>query len=392
MIRRVGIIGGGAAGCFCAIEIKRRCPSMEVTVYEAGLHPMAKLAVTGGGRCNFTNTFEGISKLEEAYPRGANLMKRALKVFSNEDVVRWFAKEGIASITQDDGCIFPKSQDAMQIVRTLEKLMRSSGVKLVCGRRIGNIGELSEDIVVVTAGGTSSATLKSMLPEDVAVTDTVPSLFTFKVDDAPLRTLMGTVAPSASVSLAGTKFKANGALLITDWGTSGPATLKLSSYAAAYLAEHNYEAGLLVNWTGESESELRSWAAGTASACRQKMIFNTPPDGISSRLWKHLLMRSGLRENMRWSEIGSKGLNKLINNLISDQYRILGRARFKEEFVTCGGVDLSGIDLNSLESRNHPGLYFAGEVLDIDAITGGFNLQAAWSTAFCVAKAIAKFL
>lgn len=386
---KVSIIGAGAAGCFCAIELKRRRTDMDVTIYEAGPKPLAKVAVTGGGRCNLTNSFALISRLEEAYPRGGQVMKRALRAFSQQDTMEWFEREGVALLTQDDECVFPVSQDAMQIVRTLERLMRELGVKVVCNKKIAGISELNADCVVVTAGGNSKAALQRLLPTDIAITDTVPSLFTFKIADENLCALMGTVVENVALSLAGTTFRSHGTLLVTDWGVSGPATLKLSSYAARHLAGSGYRATLLVNWLDSTESEARQILDDCISGNGKKFVSNAHPEGMTERLWLHLLQRAGLRSDLRWQELGNKGLNRLVSTLTADSYQIVGRARFKEEFVTCGGVDLAGIDLNTLESKTHPGLFFAGEVLDIDAITGGFNLQAAWSTGYVVARTIA---
>lgn len=384
------IIGAGAAGCFCAIELKRRRPDMDVTIYEAGAKPLVKVAVTGGGRCNLTNSFARISRLAEAYPRGEQVMKRALRAFSQQDTMEWFEREGVALLTQDDECVFPVSQDAMQIVRTLERLMRELGVKLVCNKKITSLSELDADCIVVTAGGNSKAALQAMLPPDIGITDTVPSLFTFKIADESLRSLMGTVAENVALSLAGTAFRSHGTLLVTDWGVSGPATLKLSSYAARYLADSAYRATMLVNWLDRPESEARQLLDDCISGNGKKFVANAHPEGMTERLWQHLQQRAGLRGDLRWQELGSKGFNKLVSTLTADSYQITGRARFKEEFVTCGGVDLAGIDLNTLESKTHPGLFFAGEVLDIDAVTGGFNLQAAWSTGYVVACTIAS--
>lgn len=389
-MQKIAIIGAGAAGCFCAIEIKRRLPESVIVVYEAGPKPMAKLAITGGGRCNLTNSFSGISRLSEAYPRGEQVMKRALRAFSQQDTMKWFEKEGVALLTQEDECVFPVSQDAMQIVRTLERLMRETGVKVVCNHKVSSISELDADIVVVTAGGSSKASLQALLPQDIAIADPVPSLFTFKIADDGLKALMGTVVDDVTLSLAGTAFRSAGTLLLTDWGVSGPATLKLSSYAARHLAENGYRATLLVNWLNRSEEAVRRLLAEAGTANGKKFIANSHPSELTERLWQHLLLRAGLRSDLRWQELGSKGANKLVSVLTADEYAIVGRARFKEEFVTCGGVDLSGVDINTLESKAHPGLFFAGEVLDIDAITGGFNLQAAWSTAHAVARAIGK--
>lgn len=220
------------------------------------------------------------------------------------------------------------------------------------------------------------------------LTDTVPSLFTFRIGDASLRSLMGTVAENAVVGIAGTSFRARGALLITDWGVSGPATLRLSSYAARHLAASSYTGTLVVNWTGSAQAEAAAWIEAARGEHSRKFVSSIRPDGIADRLWQHLLDKAGVRREMRWAELGGKGAARMVETLTADCYRITGRARFKEEFVTCGGVALSGVDLRTLESKVCPGLFFAGEVLDVDAVTGGFNLQAAWSTAMAVANAL----
>ncbi len=385
---KIAIIGGGAAGCFCAIGLKRRLPDAEVTVYEAGPKLLAKVAVTGGGRCNLTNSFRDVRRLGEVYPRGEQLMRRALAAFSHEDTMRWFEAEGVRLTVQEDQCVFPVSQDAMLIVRTLERCLREAGVRVRLNAPVERVGDLDADRVVVTVGGSSREKLERLLPAGVEVTPCVPSLFTLKIPDAGLRALMGTVVEQASLALAGTKFRAAGTLLLTDWGVSGPATLRLSSYAARHLAENGYAGTLLVNWLDAPEAAAREWMAAAAAEHPQKQAAGTPPAGLTARLWRHLLGRAGLREDLRWAELGSKGAARLASTLTADAYPVAGRARFKEEFVTCGGVALSGVNLNTLESKVRPGLYFAGEALDVDAITGGFNLQAAWSTAALVAAAM----
>lgn len=395
---KIAVIGGGASGCFCALLAGRRCPQAAVTLFEAGPKLMAKLALTGGGRCNLTNSFRDIDRLEEAYPRGAQLMRRALRVLSPEDTQRWFEAEGVRLTTQEDQCVFPVSQDAMQVVRTLERGLRQAGVEVRCGTRVERIVALPDggfgvndevfDRVVVAVGGNSRERLERLLPAGIAVTDTVPSLFTLKIPDTGLRALMGTVVPRATLSLAGTRFRAGGTLLLTDWGVSGPATLRLSSYAARHLAENGYTGTLLVNWLDGPEADVRAWILATAAAHPQKQAATTPPEGLTARLWRHLLSRAALREDLRWAELGSKGAARLAATLTADAYPVAGRARFKEEFVTCGGVDLAGVSLGTLASKRYPGLFFTGEALDVDAITGGFNLQAAWSTAAVVADSV----
>ena len=428
-MKRIAVIGAGAAGCFCTAELRRLRPEFRVDVYEAGPKALAKVAITGGGRCNLTNSFEGIRSLAEAYPRGERLMKRLLREFSQEDTWRWFESAGVPLVLQEDHCVFPQSQDAMDIVRALLRRMEGANLLLrtpvhtiqaaeppdqVGGdgnvmpvRSDGNIMPIGGDgnvmpgmtghlfvdgepydAVVVTTGGAPKGLpmLDGLALEWVP---TVPSLFTFTIQDEGLRNLMGLVV-NASVSIPGTAFKADGPLLITDWGLSGPAVLKLSSYAARYLHDAGYQAPLSVNWLARNEAETREILQETAAGNPRKQMSNTPLAGLQARLWNHLIVRAGLRSDIRWAELGSKGLNRLVSTLTQDAYAIAGKTKFREEFVTCGGVALGNLDPSTLESKSHPGLYFAGEVLDIDAITGGFNLQAAWTTAYTVARSIAR--
>ena len=394
-MKRIAIIGAGAAGCFCAAHLRQMAPGAAVTVFESGPKPLAKVAVTGGGRCNLTNDFQGIRSLAEAYPRGERVMKRALKAFSQEDTISWFTARGVPCVLQDDHCWFPQSQDALDVVRALLRAMQ--GCTLRTGSPVhaimpGPTGYLVDgepfDAVVVTTGGAPKG-LPFLEGLGLELVPPVPSLFTFTVKDPSLNALMGLVV-EASLSLAGTPFKAGGPLLITDWGLSGPATLKLSAHAARFLADNGYQATVLVNWLNRSEEQARAALLQTAAENPQKQLSSTHL--LQARLWSHLLSRAGLRPDLRWAELGTKGLNKLVAVLVSDSYRLSGKSRFRDEFVTAGGVALSNINLNTLACKAHPGLFFAGEVLDIDAITGGFNLQAAWSTGYVCAQSIAQTL
>ena len=415
-MKRVAIIGAGAAGCFCAAQLRSLAPELAVTVFEAGPKPLAKVAITGGGRCNLTNSFEGIRSLGEAYPRGERVMKRALKAFSQEDTLRWFEGQGVPCVLQEDHCWFPQSQNAQDIVHALLRAMKGADIRLKTP--VVSVAQPSEenyfsgrdpknqfssdstepthinvngepfDFVVITTGGAPKG-LPFLERLGLEMVPPVPSLFTFTVPDPSLRSLMGLVV-EASMGLHGTSYKAQGALLITDWGLSGPAALKLSSYAARHLAETGYKGTLGINWLCQSENEARERLQKTASDNPQKLVSTTHL--LQSRLWGHLLRKAGLREDIRWAEVGSKGLNRLTAVLTADSYPLSGKSRFREEFVTCGGVALSNLDLSTLECKQHPGLFFAGEVLDIDAITGGFNLQAAWSTGYVCAQSIVKSL
>ena len=383
-MKTVAVIGAGAAGCFCAANLRKMAPELSVTVFEAGSKPMAKLAITGGGRCNITNSFEGIKSLKEAYPRGERVMKRALKEFSVQNTVDWFTEAGVPLKLQEDHCYFPVSQDAMDVVRCLERGMK--GAELRLKRPVNDLKALLKefDAVVVTIGGAPKG-LPFLAGLDVETVPPVPSLFTFNIKDKSLTSLMGLVV-EAGVSIPGSCFKAEGPLLITDWGLSGPAVLKLSSYAARFLNQNSYRAPLTINWLNRPESEVREELLALGKDNPAKMVVSTHI--LPSRLWEHIVVRAGLRKDIRWGEMGTKGLNKLVSTLVSDSYTIEGKSRFRDEFVTCGGVSLEAVELGTLQSKQYPGLYFAGEVLDIDAITGGFNLQAAWSTAYMVAKGL----
>ena len=360
---RIAIIGAGAAGSFCAIELKRRLPDAVVDVYEAGREPLAKVAITGGGRCNLTNSFAAITSLKEAYPRGDKLLRRVFTFFDNKSTWDWFENEGVKLVLQDDECVFPASQDAMQIVNLLLTRMRQLGVNIHTKHKIDSVKTLMDeyDSVVVTTGGCSRQDgFKMFEGLDLELVPPVPSLFTFNLPSSPVRDLMGTVVENAQVSLAGTKFKASGPLLITHWGMSGPAVLKLSSYAARHLAEARYEATLLVNWFGgEDLDTVRSYIQKSAVKNPLKQVVNSHPDHIPSRLWTHLITKSKIREDARWAELGQKGLNRLAETLSNDSYHIQGQRRFKEEFDTCGRVALSNINKKTLECVKHPALYFA---------------------------------
>ena len=401
----VAIIGAGAAGCFAAIQIKRNNPKANVTVYEAGIKPLIKVAITGGGRCNLTNSFDGIRSLEEAYPRGARLLKRLFRMFDYKDVYQWFESEGVSLTTQDDECVFPVSQDAMEIVNTLVRLMRSLGVKFITRHRVAAIDREAEDgeylltfshgdvakadAVVVTAGGSPQVRGLEMYEKlGLDIVSPVPSLFSLNLEkNHPMTALMGTVVNDVQARLVGTKLVAFGPLLITHWGVSGPAILKLSSYAARILAENDYKAQVAINWFGQAnEAEVMSIITEIAEPNQKKLVSSVWPERFNNRMWCYLIDACGLRQDMRWGELGKKGLNKMVALLTNHTLNIVGKNKYKEEFVTCGGVALSNVNSSTLESKKHPHLYFAGEILDVDAITGGFNLQAAWTMGYVVAE------
>ncbi|MBR6346780.1 MAG: aminoacetone oxidase family FAD-binding enzyme [Bacteroidales bacterium] len=396
IVKKIAVIGAGAAGCFAAANIMRMTGGRaSVCVYEAGPRPLAKVAVTGGGRCNLTNSFATVDSLRDVYPRGFRAMQRARGKFSEADTFRWFEDAGVPLVTQDDGCVFPRSQDAMEIVRTL--LCQMQGAQIKTGKKLTRLEEgftlhfgdgssETADIVLVAIGGVKQL---PVFPEPISLTPLFPSLFTFRTDSAGLKSLMGIVTENSILSIPGTSFTSDGPLLITDWGLSGPAALKLSSYAAVFLAGKQYRSEVSVNWTGMNQEDTKSFLQGLPGA---RMLQSLPPAGINRRLWQHIIARAGVRSDIRCSEVGTKGLNRLSDAITRDVYKITGRAAWKSEFVTAGGVDLASIDTHTFRAKEIPGLYFAGEILDIDAVTGGFNLQAAWSTGYAAAEDIVKSL
>ena len=429
MPQRIAVIGGGAAGFFAAIRAKEVNADAIVTIYEKGEKPLAKVAVTGGGRCNLTNSFADVSDLKRVYPRGDKLMKRLFKTFDYRDTFRWFESHGVPLVTQDDQCVFPRSQDAMTVVRCLINEARRLGVSILTRHALTSIERsdnntfllfnnsnerIETDCVIVTTGGhpkSSAFDYLARLGHDISMP--VPSLFTFNINDNALRSLMGTVVEDATISIVGEKMRSAGPLLITHWGMSGPAVLKLSSYAARYASERQYRFDVSVNWIGESNTSLVAEnIRKTAETNAAKLITNAPPlmfqsgdkrgrvvssphgeikrGSLPTRLWEYIIQKIGIPADKRWNETGKKWQNKIVEVLANDIYHVEGKSSWREEFVTCGGVSLSSINPSTLESKHLPGLYFAGEVTDVDAITGGFNLQAAWTMGYIAGENAAR--
>ena len=392
---KTAVIGGGAAGFFLAINLKEMCPEMEVTIFEKSKRVLAKVEVSGGGRCNCTNSFAAVSDLSQVYPRGHRLLKRLFKTFDYRDAYDWFERHGVRLTTQPDECVFPMSQDSHTIINCFLAEARRHHIEIVTGQKITSLNDLAHfDFIAVTTGGMPKSG-EFLIPQsddtsgDPAVISPVPSLFTFSIDDAALRALMGTVVDDATVMIPGTGFKASGPLLVTHWGMSGPAILRLSSYAARELHDHYYQMPLAVNWTSRKDPDILQELQTIISRHPQKQIATIRPFDLPSRLWAYLAEKTlGERARNRWQNLNKKELNRLVNALCNDSYQIAGRAAFKDEFVTCGGISLSAVNPHTLESKTLPNVFFAGEVLDIDGVTGGFNFQAAWTTAYTVAKSL----
>ena len=388
---KTAVIGGGAAGFFLAVNLKEAMPEMAVTIFERSNRVLSKVAVSGGGRCNCTNTFADVRDLSVVYPRGHRLMKRLFKTFDYRDAYAWFERHGVPLVVQEDQCVFPVAQDSKAIIDSFLSLARRYQIEIRQGEKFSSLTELSDyDFVAVTTGGSPTGEgLKWLAALGHELEPPVPSLFSLRVDNERLCGLTGTVVNDVTVHLPGTKFRAEGPLLITHWGVSGPAILKLSSYAARHLAENGYKVSLSVNWLQSDEATVLSALTEMTIRQPQKQLSTFNPFGLSQRLWNHLLSETlGVRSQIRWSEMSRKDMNRLTNTLVNATYPVVGRAPFKDEFVTCGGVSLKSTNPATLESRHVPHLYFAGEVLDIDGITGGFNFQAAWTTAYVVQQSI----
>ena len=390
--RTTAIVGGGAAGFFLAVNLKEMVPEMEVTILERSQRVLAKVEVSGGGRCNCTNSFARVRDLSHVYPRGHRLLKRLFNQFDYRAAYEWFEQHGVKLVTQDDDCVFPASQDAHTIINCLTCEARRRGVVVRMGVRVESLADVADyDFVAVCTGGSPRAEgLRWLQEAGHEIVQPVPSLFTLSISDEAFTALMGTVVEDVQVMIPGTKLRADGPLLITHWGVSGPAVLRLSSYGARHLADHAYQVPLSINWTGRREPEVQQELLTLMAQHPQKQLLNVRPCGLPARLWDYLLEKTlGQRATNRWQNLNPKELNRLTNTLVNDSYLTAGRAAFRDEFVTCGGVSLTSVDPVTLESRHVPGLYFAGEVLDIDGVTGGFNFQAAWTTAYAVACAIA---
>ena len=387
---KTAVVGGGAAGFFLAINLKEMMPDMQVTIFERSQHVLAKVEISGGGRCNCTNSFEEVTDLSQVYPRGHRLLKRLFNNFDYRDAYRWFEDHGVPLVIQDDQCVFPQVQDAHAIIDCFLSLARRYHIDIQKGCKVQSLEDVKGfDYVAVTTGGSPKGEgLRWLAALGHEIEAPVPSLFTFAIHDKPLQALMGVVT-DVEAMIPGTKLRASGPLLITHWGVSGPVILKLSSHAARYLAENNYRAPLAIRWLSLTDQEMTSLLYEQVATQPKKLLTTYNPFGLQQRLWAYLVEKAlDTRHQIRWAEMNKKDVNRLVNVLLNDTYQMVGRAPFKDEFVTCGGVSLKAVNPSTLESKQVPHLYFAGEVLDIDGITGGFNFQAAWTTAYTVASAI----
>ncbi len=425
--RRVVVIGGGAAGYFAAITCAEALGAAgEVTIFEATANPLAKVRVSGGGRCNVTHACFEPRELVKRYPRGGRELLGAFHRWQPRDMVAWLAERGVETKTEEDGRMFPVTDDSGTIVACLQRAAEQAGVHVRTSMGVRKVeafhvagaagagdagagaaaaaprepdfwltltdgtGLRCERVLIATGGNRSSAGF--MIAESLGHTiePLVPSLFTFHIDDARLIGLSGVALENATVSVPGTKLKESGPLLITHWGLSGPAILKLSAWGARELAGRNYEFPLIVNFAPPHTREtLPRELATVREKNARKQITTWSPLALPQRLWERLVTSSGIAADTPWSHVSNPALTKLGTQVAAGEFKVVGKSLFKDEFVTCGGVRLGEVNFRALESKVCPGLHFAGEVLDIDGVTGGFNFQAAWTTGYIAGRAMA---
>ena len=395
---KIGVIGGGAAGFFSAITCADTNPHAKVSIFEKSNKLLSKVKVSGGGRCNVTNATFHNSELIKSYPRGGRFLKKCFNQFSSSDTVNWFEERGVQLKTEPDNRMFPKSNSSQTIIDCFLQQAKSKNICIEKDSAILKIvrkengfelhtskERIFVDRVIIASGGSPKREGLKWLEElghDIVAP--VPSLFTFKIPNDPITSLMGVSLEKAIIKIQGTKLQEKGPLLITHWGLSGPAILKLSAWGARTLHDFNYNFKISVNWTVlETEEKVREMVLYYASD--KKKLSNTKIGELPSRVWDYILGKVSLIDK-RWVDLSKKDYNRLINTLYNDTYSVDGKTTFKEEFVTCGGVDLSTVQSQNLMSKIHTGLYFCGEILDIDGITGGFNFQAAWTTGYIAGK------
>lgn len=402
---KIVTIGGGAAGFFGAITCATVHPETEVTLLEAGPTFLSKVRLSGGGRCNVTHHCFEPAELVQYYPRGGKALRGAFTRFQPQDTVAWFQSQGVQLKTEADGRMFPVTDSSETIVNCLLDAAREAGVELRAKAAVTSVvkrdnnfeialksGEILNCNRVLIATGSNPLGYRWAQALGHQIESPVPSLFTFTIRDSRLQGLAGVSVDNVRIRLLGTgktKLEQTGALLITHWGLSGPAILKLSAWGARILHDNQYQMPLIINWLPEYNPEtLRQFLLKLKADNQKKNIASSPPLALAKRLWQSLTAAADIQPQTPWAELSKKGSDSLIQELIQGRYQIQGKGVFKEEFVTCGGVRLSKIDFKTMASKICPGLYFAGEILDIDGVTGGFNFQSAWTTAWLAGQAM----
>lgn len=404
------VIGGGAAGFFCAVNAARLHPLLKVVLLEKSSKLLSKVRISGGGRCNVTHACYSISDMIKKYPRGASFLKKAFHQFFTTDTIDWFVQRGVPLKTEPDGRMFPQSNTSQTIIDCLLDEAGKYKVEIVMNAdvqtfyaandglqqknfiiKLSDQKTIEADYVCIASGGfPKSSQFEWMTKAGHSIQAPVPSLFTFNIPQNQIVSLMGISVENATVKVVGSKLQQSGPMLITHWGLSGPAVLKLSAWAARELAQKDYHFTIHVNWLpAYNENTLKDKIQQVRFEIATQKIVNRNPFAIPSRLWEYFLQQCGIDADSRWADLPAKEQNKLIKILCAQELDVKGKTTFKEEFVTAGGIQLSEIDVNTMQSKIVPNLFFAGEVLDVDGVTGGFNFQSAWTTAWIAAKSIA---
>lgn len=403
MSKKVVIVGGGAAGFFAAINIAENRPDFDVIIIEKSDQVLQKVKISGGGRCNITNACFDPKELIKNYPRGGKELLGPFHQFMTGDTMEWFESRGVPLKIEDDNRVFPASNSSQTIVDFFTQTAQKLGVKVLTQHRVATVlktenqfeivtskGNFIADIVLI-ATGSNNRIYQVVSSLGHTIIHTVPSLFTFEINDNRLKTIPGISVPNATIQIQNKEFLMDGPLLITHWGMSGPAILKLSAFAARYLAEVNYYFDLEVNWLSKSEDMVLNDLKDYKMAHPKKtMVSKSPFSDIPNRLWEQICLFCNVDSKIIWADCDKLQLQKITNQLTKANFKVTGKSTFKDEFVMAGGIDLIEINLKKMESKIHPNLYFAGEILNIDAVTGGFNFQNAWTGAYIAALSIIK--
>jgi hypothetical protein len=400
---RIGIIGGGAAGFFSAVTITEANKSCEITILEKSPNVLSKVRVSGGGRCNVTNSLSDVKEFVKNYPRGHKELLSVFTRFGNTDTVNWFKNQGVKLKAEPDGRMFPVTDNSQTVIDLFLSLAKKHNINIITGFDVRGIKRTNSkgfevksrggesynfDRLLVAPGGFSSSEKYGWIESlGHTIVAPVPSLFTFNCKDTLLRDLQGVSTQNAELKITGTKLSAKGDLLITHWGFSGPAILKLSAFGARVLSEADYKFSLEIKWT---DTDVQKEIEHARENSPMKQITTFPFRGFSRRFWEALILKTGIIPDKRWNELSKKEIDRLILILTKSVFAINGKSTFKEEFVTAGGVNRKEIDFRTMQSKIVPGLFFAGEILDIDGITGGFNFQSAWSAGYIAGTEIAK--
>jgi predicted Rossmann fold flavoprotein len=407
MQKQLIIIGGGASGFFCAVNAAKLNPNLKIMLVEKQSKVLQKVKVSGGGRCNVTNGITQTSLLVQKYPRGKSFLKNTFKQFTTTDTINWFEERGVKLKTEIDGRVFPVSDSSQSIIDCLLNEVSKYKIELKLQTDIISIEKnndyflletkkneyLKADFVYIACGGFPKIEQYDWLKKLGHKIDVpVPSLFTFNIPKHPLNDLMGVVAENAIVKIVGSKLQEQGPVLVTHWGLSGPAILRLSAWGAIELQQKNYNFSIIINWLGINENEVRNNWNTIRTKQSHLQLKNKNPFGLPTRLWDFILQTCQLSPEIKWSELPSKEQNKLINTLTTHELMVNGKTTFKEEFVTSGGIKLDEVDANTMQSKLVPQLFFGGEILNIDGITGGFNFQNAWTCGFVAANHFSTLL